>query len=131
MKVLKLLVFLQKFHGILQHAKVSVAKKKVQKVVSSVKENINLKIFLHMVIHTWFCRPKRVVIILQRKKLHSQEKFKFRCSITFFKNSKVFLKSYCPEHFNTFWQYKTNIRFCFHTALWYFKKVLWRLLWTS
>ena len=40
-----------KFHGIPQYAKVLVAKKKIQRVVSSVEENVNLKLFLHVNMH--------------------------------------------------------------------------------
>ena len=68
-----------KFHGIPQHAKVSVAKKKIQGVVSLTEEKVNLKLFVYMVI----CIR--------------------------------------PEHFKTFCQYKINVKFCFHTPLWYFK----------
>ena len=40
-----------KFHGIPQYAKVLVAKKKIQRVVNSVEENVNLKLFLHVNMH--------------------------------------------------------------------------------
>ena len=74
-----------------------------------------------------------VVIIPQRKKLHIHDRFKLKCTTTFFlKTASFFLALNTPSISKLLANiYKINKKFNLHTALWYFKKVSWRSLQTS